>query len=310
LDGRTEVNGLIDAHYAELDERGVIALSGAETLPFLQGLVTNDVEPMGAGQAVYAALLTPQGKYLHDFILVPFGERILVDCERGRLDDLKRRLSLYRLRAKVTIEDVSEVLAVFALFGGGAAARAGLGGNPGETRPLADGVAYRDPRLGLLGGRAVLPRAAGAAALEPAGFAPGSADDYRRLRVSLGIGEGGGELGADRTLALETGLDLLNGVSFTKGCYVGQEVTTRMHNRKLVRKRIVPVAIEGPAPQPGAPVMLGVAEAGEIRAVQDGTGLALLRLESMDEAAKGTALTAGDARIVPQPPEWMKTKPT
>jgi folate-binding protein YgfZ len=305
-DDRTEVNGLTDAHYAALEDRGVIALSGAETLPFLQGLVTNDVEPMGTGRAIYAALLTPQGKYLHDFILVPSGERILVDCERARLDDLKRRLGLYRLRAKVTIEDVSGTLSVFALFGDGAAARAGLGADPGDARPLDDGVADRDPRLRLLGGRAILPRATGAAALEPAGFALASAGDYRRLRMRLGIGEGGGELGADRTLALETGLDLLNGVSFTKGCYVGQEVTTRMHNRKLVRKRILPVAIEGPAPQPGAPIMLGVAEAGELRAVQDGIGLALLRLESMGEAAKGAALTTGDARIVPQRPEWMK----
>jgi folate-binding protein YgfZ len=125
--------------------------------------------------------------------------------------------------------------------------------------------------------------------------------------VALGVGEGGDELGPDRTLALETGLDLLNGVSFTKGCYIGQEVTTRMHNRKLVKKRIMPVAIEGPAPAPGTPVMLGVADAGELRAVQDGVGLALLRLDSVAEAAKGAALTAGSARVVPKPAEWMKT---
>ena len=300
---------MTDPRYAPLDDRGVIALAGAETLSFLQGLVTNDVEPAGEGRAVYAALLTPQGKYLHDFILVPSGDRILVDCERARLDDLKRRLTLYRLRARVTIEDASDSLAVFALFGDGAAVRAGLDDGPGGTRPFGDGVAWRDPRLANLGGRAILPRATGGVALKQAGFTAAPASDYHRLRVGLGVGEGGGELGADRTLALETGLDLLNGVSFTKGCYVGQEVTTRMHNRKLVRKRILPVAIEGPAPVPGTPIMLGVAEAGEIRAVRDGVGLALLRLDSVDEAAKGAALTVDGARVVPTPAEWMKPQP-
>ena len=301
---------MTDPRYALLDDRGVIALSGAETLSFLQGLLTNDVQPAGAGRAVYAAQLTPQGKYLHDLILVPSGDRFLLDCERARLDDLKRRLTLYRLRAKVTIDDVSDSLAVFALFGDGVAAKAGLSGEPGTTRPIGDGIAYLDPRFAGLGGRAILPRATGAAILAAAGFAPAPSADYRRLRVALGVGEGGGELGPDRTLALETGLDLLNGVSFTKGCYVGQEVTTRMHSRKLVKKRIFPVAIKGPAPAPGTPVMLGGVEAGEMRAVQDGGGLALLRLESVAEAAKGATLTAGGTRVVPQPVDWLKIQST
>ena len=301
---------MTDPRYAPLDDRGVIALSGAETLSFLQGLLTNDVQPAGAGRAVYAALLTPQGKYLHDLILVPSGDRFLLDCERARLDDLKRRLTLYRLRAKVTINDVSDTLAVFALFGDGAAAKAGLSAEPGSTRPFGNGIAYRDPRLAGLGGRAILPRATGAEVLAAAGFAPVAPADYHRLRFALGVGEGGGELGADRTLALETGLDLLNGVSFTKGCYVGQEVTARMHNRKLGKKRIVPVAIEGPAPVPGSPIMLGAAEAGEMRAIQNGVGLALLRLESVAEAEKGATLTAGDTRIVPKPADWFKIQPT
>jgi len=301
---------LTDPRYALLDDRGVIALSGAETLSFLQGLLTNDVQPAGARRAVYAALLTPQGKYLHDLILVPSGDRFLLDCERARLDDLKRRLTLYRLRAKVTIDDVSDSLAVFALIGDDAAAKAGLSGVPGGTRPIGDGIAYLDPRLAALGGRAILPRATGAAMLAAAGFAPAPPADYRRLRVALGVGEGGGELGPDRTLALETGLDALNGVSFAKGCYVGQEVTARMHNRKLVKKRIVPVMIEGPAPPPGTPVMLGGVEAGEMRAVQDGVGLALLRLESVVEAEKGATLTAGGSRVVPQPADWLKIQST
>ena len=301
---------MTDPRYAPLDDRGVIALSGAETLSFLQGLLTNDVQPAGAGRAVYAALLTPQGKYLHDLILVPSGDRFLLDCERARLDDLMRRLTLYRLRAKVTINDVSDTLAVFALFGDGAAAKAGLSAEPGSTRPFGNGIAYRDPRLAGLGGRAILPRATGAEVLAAAGFAPVAPADYHRLRFALGVGEGGGELGADRTLALETGLDLLNGVSFTKGCYVGQEVTTRMHTRKLVKKRIVPVAIEGPAPVPGSPIMLGAAEAGEMRAIQNGVGLALLRLESVAEAEKGATLTAGGTRVVPQPVDWLKIQST
>lgn len=305
---RTDRRDLTEPLYAQLDDRGVIALAGDDTLSFLQALVTNDVDPAGSGRAVYAALLTPQGKYLHDFILAPADGRLLVDCERARLDDLKRRLTLYRLRAKVTIEDASGALAVFALFGDGAPARIGLGGSPGDTLAFGGGVACLDPRHAGLGGRAILPRDSGAATLDRAGLKASTAAAYDRHRLALGVAQGA-EIGPDRTLALEAGLDGLNGVSFSKGCYVGQEVTTRMHNRKLVRKRILPVAIDGPTPAPGTPVMLGEIEAGELRTVDGGLGLALLRLESVESARQGATLTVGGARVIPRLPDWLKLGP-
>lgn len=290
------------ACFASLENRGVLALAGPDTLPFLQGIVTNDVDPAAAGRPVFAALLTPQGKYLHDFFLVPSAGRFLLDCERGRIDDLRRRLAMYRLRAKVTIDDASEQVAVFTAFGDGAAARLGLSDRPGDGAAFGDGIAFVDPRLPRLGARALLPRATGAATLEAVGLQPAPRGDYDRQRRLLGIAEGSGEIGVERTLALEAGLDVLNGVSFAKGCYVGQEVTSRMHNRKLVKKRIVPVTIDGPTPASGTPVMRGESEAGEVCAAEDGIGLALLRLESL---AQGATLSAGPARLIPRPAEWL-----
>ena len=293
------------ARYALLDDRAVLALAGPDTLTLLQGIVTNDVEPARTGRAVFAALLTPQGRYLHDFILVPADGRFLIDCERARIDDLKRRLTMYRLRAKVTIEDASDSIAVFAVFGDDVAAALKLGESPPEVMPFAGGVACVDPRLARLGARALLPRESGAAALQQAGFAAATHVDYERHRRSLGIAEGG-EIGVDRTLALEAGLDALNGVSFAKGCYIGQEVTSRMHNRKLVRKRIVPVTVDGPPPAAGTPVRLGESEAGSVCAAGNGVGLALLRLESLADAAKnGAPLTAGEATLVPRKAAWL-----
>src|SRR5919109_4754664 len=161
---------MADASFILLEERGILAVSGPDRRPFLQGLVSNDVEKVGPATARYAALLTAQGKYLHDFIIVEASESLWLDAEAGRIADLKKRLSIYRLRAKVSLDERPD-LAVAAVFGEGAPAALGLSGKPGLVRQFASGVALVDPRLAALGVRIVLPRETARAVLADAGLA-------------------------------------------------------------------------------------------------------------------------------------------
>jgi folate-binding protein YgfZ len=301
---------MIEGNFAILEERGILAVSGPDRRLFLQGLVSNDVEKLATaelpGRAVYAALLTAQGKYLHDFIMVELEETIWLDAEAARLGDLRRRLSLYRLRAKVEIAERPE-LAVAAAFGEGSFALLGLQGEPGEVRPLEEGIVLADPRLGALGARAILPRDRLRPALAGCGLRDADFAAWDCHRLLLGIPDGSRDLVPDKSILLEAGFDELHGVDWQKGCYVGQELTARTKYRALIKKRLLPVAIDGPLPAPGTPVMLGAHEAGEMRSAADGIGLALLRLELLDAAAlEGESLRAGEARLTVQRPDWMK----
>ncbi len=291
--------------YAILAGRGVFALGGPDARSFAQGLISNDIEKVTPARAIYAALLTPQGKFLHDFFIVELGDALLFDCEGPRLKDLERRLTMYRLRAAVTLEDKSAAYLVAALTGEGALAALGLDAAEGSAAPFAAGVVYTDPRLGAVGARAVLPRDGAVAALEKAGFAAASADDYDRLRLAHALPDGSRDMLVDKGFALENGLDALNGVDFDKGCYVGQELTARTKHRGAIRKRIFRVDVDGPLPEPGTPVTLGGRDAGEMRSARDRVGLALLRVELVERAAEsGECLTAGAARLTPAKPAW------
>jgi folate-binding protein YgfZ len=279
------------------ESRGVLALSGEEARAFLQGLVTNDVLKVGADRAIWAALLTPQGRYLHDFFLAHGPDGTLwLECEGERRQDLIRRLTIYKLRAKLRIADASGELSVVRLFGAGAAERLGLPAEAGSARAVGGGVAFVDPRDLRLGARAILPRAEAAVLAERLGVAAGGADQYQMLRLALGVPEGGRELEVEKALPMESRFDLLNGIDWQKGCYVGQELTARMRYRALVKKRLLPVAIEGPAPEPGTAVLMEGEEVGVLRGACGAHGLALLRLEKLEEAG-GRSLTAGAARV-------------
>jgi folate-binding protein YgfZ len=289
------------ASFVILPERGILAVSGPDRRSFLQGLVSNDVEGLAAGHAIYAALLTPQGKYLHDFIMVEEGEAIWLDAEAARLADLKRRLSMYRLRAKVEIAERPE-LGVAAVFGDGALPALGLPDEPGAVRPFEDGVALVDPRLSKLGARAIADRSLlsrlAASALAEADFAV-----YDRHRIELGVPDGSRDLIPEKSILLESGFDELNGVDWHKGCYIGQELTARTKYRGLIKKRLFPVRIDGPSPEPGTIVMLDRKDSGEMRTARDGIGLALLRLEAVDA---NRSLSAGAATLTPLRPDWMR----
>lgn len=287
--------------YVALGGRSLIRLTGDDATDFLQALVTNDVERVSERRAVYAALLTAQGKYLHDFFMFRHRGALWLDCEAARLDDLLRRLTRYKLRARVEMERIGSDLSIFALPVAGA-----LDLDQGAAAPFGGGIAYGDPRMAAMGARCALPPDQAAATLAGAGFTEETPEIYDRLRMTLGLPDGSHDMAVEGALPLENGLEELNGIDFDKGCYVGQEVTTRMKSRNLVRKRLLPVAIDGTPPAPGTPVMWGADEAGEIRAAaNDGGGLALLRLDQMAAAREGGgALTAGDAVIRPLKPGW------
>ena len=290
--------------YAVLEERGVVSVGGPEAGSFLQGLISNDIERVSDERGVYAALLTPQGKFLHDFFVLRGHSGYLLDCEGPRLGDLGRRLMTYRLRADVTLADASEDFQVVALFGeesGGALGDAfGLPPGEGGAARCAGGTIMRDPRRGALGLRALLPLGVDLSFLKRAGYAQGTVADYERHRIAHGAPDGSRDMEIGRATLMECGFDALNGVDFDKGCYVGQELTARTKHRGLVRRRLARVALDGPLPPAGTPIMAGEREVGEIRSGFDDAALAILRLERIAAAAEaGTPLIAGETLIIP-----------
>ena len=291
--------------YVILAERGLIALRGDDARALLQGVISTTIERVTPTSVSYGALLTPQGKYLFDFIIMQINDTLFLDTERDRAADLMRRLMLYRMRAKVEIVDQSEQFEIAALVGD-AAGRLDLPERPGAARATDDGLLMIDPRLRQLGGRAVLPRGRAAAILEAMGFASLPQAAYEETRLALGVPDGARDLVVERSTLLESGFEELRGVDFDKGCFVGQELTARMRYRGLVRKRLMPVALKGPPPPPGTSIRLEGKDAGEMRSSQGEHGIALLRLEQIAKAAEsGAPLLADATEVIPAKPDWV-----
>jgi folate-binding protein YgfZ len=289
-----------------LGSRGLAEIRGPDARDFLQGLVSNDVRLLAADRAIHAALLTPQGKYLFDFILYERDGVILLETQADRVAELVRRLLMYRLRAKVEIAEVP-AQAGAVLIGGDAPARLGLAALPGAARPDGGLVVAVDPRHVELGVRLVGPEDVVAARVAAVGAAEAGPAAYDRLRIALAVPDGDRDMVVQTSTLLECNFDGLNGVAFDKGCFIGQELTARMKHRGLLKKRLVPVRVDGPLPAPGTPVMAGEREAGEIRSGVEGLALALLRLEQL---GSGATLTAGGTGITPAPPPWMVASAT
>ena len=287
--------------FCPLEARGILRLSGPDSKTMLQGMVSGDVERVRPDHAIWAAFLTPQGKYLFDFFIGQMGDDLVLDCEGARLGELLKRLNMYKLRADVTITDASDALSVFAAWGEGATAKLGLGAERGSAVATKGGVAFVDPRLAGAGVRVV---GSPANTEQLVGDAVESAklDAYEHLRISLGLPDASRDMQVDRALLLENGFNELDGVSFEKGCYIGQEVTARTRYRGLVKKRLLPVTIDGPAPEAGTPIMAGERAIGEMRTSAGNVGLALLRLEHLGLAP----FNAGDASLRPRVPEWVE----
>ncbi len=264
---------------APLPSRAVIEVSGDDRVSFLQGLVSNDVAEAAPGRAVWAALLTPQGKWLADFFILADGERLLLDCEAGQATMLAQRLTRFRLRAKVDVQPIP--LMVFAAWG--------------SIAPDA-GIVALDPRTPDAGWRVLseTPMPVNAASA-----------DWDLHRLGLGLPDGPRDMEAEKTTLLEAGFDELHGLSWTKGCYMGQELTARTKYRGLLKRRLVPVRIDGPVPSAGTPVLRAGVEAGAMRSGVPGMGMALLRLDAIG----ADDLVCGEATLHPAPPSWMQLEP-
>lgn len=290
--------------FVVLESRAVITVGGKGRTDFLQGLISNDIEQVSSERAIWAALLTPQGKYLHDFFVFELDATYYLDCEAQRMMDLGQRLSRYKLRSEVDL-GICESFAVVALIGEDVVRPLGLDSEPGRATPFAGGTAFVDPRLAAAGVRAVSPQVAAVEALGELGFEETSIEDYERLRLQLGLPDGSRDLIVDRSVLLESNFEELHGLDWDKGCYMGQELTARTKYRGLARRRLMPVIIDGPLPNPGTPILAGDREAGEMRSAFDGIGLALMRLDRIEKSQdEGLELLAGTARIRPQKPDW------
>ncbi len=278
-----------DGRIAVLARRGVVAVGGPDAEKFLNDLVTADISRAGPGQAAFAALLTPQGKILFDFIVFRDGDRFLLDLPRGMSADFVKRIGFYKLRAKVTVEDVSADTQVLAVWG------------PEGVHHI-DGVAAPDPRLAALGWRVIAP-----AGQPPVlhGFAAATEADYDAHRIPLGIPEGGIDFPFGDSFPHDADMDQLAGVDFGKGCYIGQEVVSRMEHRGTARRRFLITRGNGALPAAGTDVTAGGKALGLLGASAGDTALALLRLDRAKAAMDaGTPITAGDATLTLSLPGW------
>lgn len=282
---------------AFLPDRGVIRVSGDTARSFLNGLLTSNIEKLAPGDARFAALLTPQGKIIADGIVteapVEDGGGFFIDAPRALVPALAERLNFYKLRAKIAIEDLSATLGVLAVWGGAAASDYGL--------------VYPDPRLPALGHRVILAPDTVAEAAADMGATLVDADIYEAHRIALGIPRGGLDFIYGDAYPHEADMDQLGGVDFGKGCYVGQEVVSRVEHRGSARSRVVPVAYDIAGPDAGLPVTAGDKTIGTMGSCAGGHGLALLRLDRAEEAlAAGQQLISGGVPLRLRKPDWAR----
>ena len=280
---------------ALLPDRGVIKVTGDEARKFLHGLVTADVLGVAPGTARFCALLTPQGKIIADFFVTEApqaeGGGFFLDIPHALAITLIEKLNLYKLRAKVLIEDLTEILGVVAVWDG-----------EGTTK---QGLTYADPRLPVLGFRVMIAPHRAAAAASELGAVLVSADDYEAHRIALGVPRGGLDFAYGDAFPHEADMDQLSGIDFAKGCYVGQEVVSRIEHRGIARTRAVALCYDGATPESGAPITAGERQVGTMGSAARGRGIALIRLDRVAEAEQ-TALAAGGTPIRLVKPDWVR----
>ena len=279
---------------ALLPDRGVVKVIGDDARKFLHGLVTADMLSLTPGTARFCALLTPQGKIIADFFVAEApsadGGGFFLDVPRALDTTLFDKLNLYKLRAKVLIEDLSEILGVLAVWDGTPAAKYGL--------------SYADPRLPALGARLMIPPHRAADAAREIGASLVAAEDYEAHRIGLGVPRGGIDFAYGDAFPHEADMDQLGGVDFAKGCYVGQEVVSRIEHRGIARTRAVPIRYDGGAPENGVAITAGERQVGTMGSAARGRGIALLRLDRVAEATE--PLTAGGVPIHLVKPDWAR----
>ena len=270
---------------AELERRGVVAVGGSDAQAFLDNLITTNVDNSGA--ATFGGLLSPQGKLLFDFIVLKQGDRYLLDVARREVGALLKRLTMFKLRADITIDDLSEDRIVVAAWGR-------------DEPPTLDGPVVRDPRHSELGFRGIVPPGADMAP----DYAEAMMADYDRHRLSLGIPEAGVDFAFGDVFPHDADMDQLTGVDFAKGCFVGQEVVSRMKHRGTARRRIVRVS-GASLPPVDTPLTAGGKAIGAMGSSANDKGLALVRLDRASEAmGTGTPILAGETPVALTIPPW------
>jgi hypothetical protein len=282
---------------ALLPDRGVVKVAGDDARRFLNGLVTNDMAKVSPGHPRFAALLTPQGKIIVDFIVAEApaedGSGFFLDAPKALAGTLVEKLNFYKLRAKVICEDLSEVLGVMAVWDG-----------KGDSEY---GLSYPDPRLPALGLRVMLPPHLAGEAAADLGATLSTAESYEAHRIALAAPRGGVDFIYGDTFPHEADMDQLNGVDFEKGCYVGQEVVSRVEHRASARSRVVPIAYDEFAPSGGLPITAGDKQVGTLGSTAKGRGLALMRLDKIADAlTAGTPMVAGGVTLRTVKPDWAK----
>jgi folate-binding protein YgfZ len=285
---------------ALLPDRGVIKVIGDDARKFLHGLVTADMLGVAPGTARFCALLTPQGKIIADFFVTEApqaeGGGFFLDIPRALAVMLVEKLNLYKLRAKVLIEDLTEILGVLAVWDG-----------QGTTKQATtkQGLTYADPRLPALGSRVMLSPHRAAAAVSELGAELVSAEDYEAHRIALAVPRGGLDFAYGDAFPHEADMDQLGGVDFAKGCYIGQEVVSRIEHRGIARTRAVALRYDGATPENGVPITAGERQVGTMGSAARGRGIALIRLDRVAEAGPA-ALAAGGIPIRLIKPDWAR----
>jgi len=285
---------------AFLPDRGVVKITGETARDFLNNLITTDTTRLQPGLGRFGALLTPQGKIMIDFLITEapagHGGGFLIDCPKVLAQTLADKLGFYRLRAKVGIENLSDSLGVLAAWDGDAV--------------LKPDLTFTDPRNARLGLRILVPAELAAKAADLIGADMVDSSAYEAHRIASGVPRGGLDFIYGDAFPHETNMDRLNGVDFDKGCYIGQEVVSRMQHRGTARTRTVRVLLDGPAPEAGSTVLAGDKSVGIMGSAADHHGLALIRVDRASEALEaGTPLTAGGLSIRVTDPDELRTTP-
>lgn len=291
---------MAESKLALLPDRGVVSVEGPDAAKLLQGVITNDMDLIAQQGALHAGLLSPQGKILFEFFVVKSPEGFCLETARAKAAELAERLKMYKLRADVAIKDASADYTVAAIWGRD-------GGHPFEGAGPAP-LRFADPRLAALGLRELTTlRSDWALGGEDAQSA--TQEEYHAYRIGLGVPEGGKDYAFGDAFPHEALFDQLHGVSFEKGCYVGQEVVSRMQNRGTARRRVVPVVADSPLPAHGASIAAAGVEIGTLGSVAGTRGLAPIRLDRAAEFIdKGETLRAGGVPVRIDIPDWARFK--
>ena len=290
-----------ETNYTTLQNRGVVEINGEDRKAFLQGLISNNVDNVSEDRVIYAALLTPQGKYLFDFFISEISNSLFLECELSRLDELIKKLSVYKLRANINLLDRSNDYIVGAIFGKDPINLLQLQESPGKTRSIFGGKIYVDPRMAAIGLRLLLPKEQLKNLVNSLPLQVEVEDSFDYLRIRLGLPDGSRDLIPEKSILLENGFNELNGIDWNKGCYMGQELTARTKYRGLIKKRLVPTKILGSAPLSGATITKAGKKVGEMRSSLRDIGLALIRTEHLCPKS----LSAGETELLPMTPDWV-----